>query len=188
MFLSRTILFTLLSAAITSTAAAQSPAQLSKGRKSIEFTLPNAGGGTIGLWKFTTDNRNVGLNLGFQYGRGSTVDDRQSHSWSVSAAPTVKSYFDTRRQVAPYKRFGLSADYSRTSFESPLGTEPTPFGFSVGAKAGLGADWFPNDQISIGGYAGLGVSKSWSGHGNHSDATSWSIGTFSSALSVNIYF
>src|SRR3569832_124568 len=101
----------LLLLSITAAASAQTPAQLSKGRRSIAFTLPDGGGTTIGLWKFTSDRTNVGLNLAVDYKRDtdslSTFD-----RWSVAVGPAVKSYFRTSAHVAPYRLLGLHAGYS----------------------------------------------------------------------------
>jgi hypothetical protein len=164
---------------ISAAAHAQSPTALQQGRTSIAFTLPNSGGEDIGLWKFTNDRTNVGLDLGFGYASihdaGSTAS---AHQWHLNAGPAIKKYFNATTHVAPFGRFGVSGGYFHA---------PSEHHVTVGAQAGLGADWFPTDQISIGGYTGLQANLNRVQQSGRT-RNNWDAGTFLSALTLHIYF
>jgi hypothetical protein len=60
--------------------------------------------------------------------------------------------------------------------------------WSVGTQLGVGADWFPVDEISIGGSVGVGAEYLSAEREGFESSSRWSLNTFTSALTLHIYF
>jgi len=160
---------------------AQAPQGLARGTLSLEFALPEGGGGNFGLWNQVGTSTSIGWNVGFSYSNDET-DIAERSRLHVSVGPELKEHFSIRPRVAPFYRFGLFGLYDRDlRTQNELETRETSWG--VGGSVALGVDWFPLDQISLGGHTGFRV-----GYLEAQDGSRLNAGTFLSELTMRIYF
>lgn len=168
--------------------AAQQPEALSQGKKSIEFTplfLNGQQAAQFGLWKFKNDRVNRGINISAGYTHSdvdapANVNVVVDNIWNLRAGPAWKHYFSPARHVAPYRRLDVNANYERHSQGERM--------YGADATFGLGVDWFPTADLSIGGYTGVTGSFSHSRSVNDIKSNRWDIGTMRSSVGLNIYF
>ena len=166
---------------------AQEPEALSKGTTSLAFTLPQSGSSTAGIWRFLTDGDALGIMVSFEVNRHDVVtrfDDVDATSWGIGAGPAYKHYFTPKRRVAPFAYSSASVNWHGA--DTSIGPDASQWRF--GAKVGLGADWFPVEEISLGGFVGLHGSYGKVDRPEGTDQSSWSLGTMTSAISAHIYF
>jgi autotransporter-like protein len=179
-----------------SAAAQESPVPES-GTWNVSFSFPDAGGTSFGLTRMVGTGWSVGLEVDFRssdtdvaptegsVAASSEVDDRQ-----FLIGPVIKKYLRHRGPVAPFIRTSFGAGWTNNTTRQTNATRQfDTFTFSV--RAGVGADWFPVDGISLGGFTGLLL--------NRTDATntlndvgltqdSWAVTTFRSNLVLRIWF
>lgn len=162
---------------------AQAPQGLARGTLSLEFALPDGGGGNFGLWNQVGTSTSIGWNVGFNYAK----EDRDETGFSasrlgISVGPELKEHFSIRPRIAPFYRFGIFGLYDRDiRTQDELETRTESWG--VGGSVALGVDWFPLDQISIGGHTGFRVD-----YLDQEDRTQFNARTFLSQLTMRIYF
>ncbi len=162
--------------------ADQAPNALAAGKHSLSFALPGGGnpyaGGAFGYWMMLTPEINFGINVGLAVDRqGNTVNDDVITSWDLLLAPTMKFYTSRRSVVAPYYFAQLNLRLNDSgAANSEVNTE-------MGLAGGIGVEWFPVTNFSVGGHAGLGLDIIRSGNGEPI-----AVGTFTSGLSAQIYF
>lgn len=170
-------------------------------RWSIALAIPNGGGSELGLWRMIDERTNLGLQVGFRWTDDESAgDDREQEriTWSISLSPTIQRYLFLRGNVSPFVL--ARAEFSVTRFEA-LSASPVGAAYSlrtsraVGARAGIGAEWIPLPDVSIGGHTGLRVS-----HASVDEEATISTGlaefegtnflaaTFVSALTLRIFF
>jgi len=159
----------------------QAPQGLARGTLSLELALPEGGGGNFGLWNQVGTSTSIGWNVGFAYSRDET-DIAERSQLRISVGPELKEHFSIRSRVAPFYRFGIFGLYDRdTRTQDELENRETSWG--VGGSVALGVDWFPLDQISIGGHTGLRVD-----YLDAEERSQLNAGTFLSQLTMRIYF
>lgn len=162
---------------------AQAPQGLARGTLSLEFALPDGGGGNFGLWNQVGTSTSIGWTVGFDYGKEERDDiDSSSSRLTISVGPELKEHFSIRPRVAPFYRFGISGLYDRT-IQTQDDLENRTESWGVGGSAALGVDWFPLDQISIGGHTGFRVD-----YLDREDRSQLTARTFLSQLTMRIYF
>jgi hypothetical protein len=160
---------------------AQAPQGLARGTLSLELALPEGGGGNFGLWNQVGTSTSIGWNVGFAYANNDTETVDRSQL-SISVGPELKEHFSIRPRVAPFYRFGIFGLYDRDiRTQDELETRTESWG--VGGSVALGVDWFPLDQISIGGHTGFRVD-----YLDAEDRTQLNARTFLSQLTMRIYF
>jgi hypothetical protein len=160
---------------------AQAPQGLARGTLSLEFALPDGGGSNFGLWNQVGTSTSIGWNVGFAYSSDDT-DIAERSQLRISVGPELKEHFSIRPRVAPFYRFGIFGLYDRDiRTQDELENRETAWG--VGGSVALGVDWFPLDQISIGGHTGFRVD-----YLDLEERTQLTAGTFLSQLTMRIYF
>lgn len=169
-----------------SAAQAQGPEALTPGKTSIAFSIPTSGSNSFGIWKQLTPTRALGINAAVEYGRIDEDSGNDRSEFAISLAPSMKWYRSLSRTVAPFIQGSAGVGYNRVVNE--VGDQEIESdGFNVNASAGLGVDWFPLNSISIGGFTGLRAAFGSFNNGN-SDQTSALVRTFTSGLTMHIYF
>lgn len=169
------------------------------GSYSFLFGLPSGGATTFGIWRMMGDRLNVGFDVELEwedtettvFAGGGLEDVITETLWTLRAGPQVKWYFPVGSSVVPYARAGLLAGYGARDAESPAATRKTTQ-VSMILRTGVGAEWFPVDWVSFGGFTGLSLSYDDfqdEANGNPlADSERWRLATFHSALGIQIYF
>lgn len=146
------------------------------GAKSLSFRLPGGGNryadGAAGIWYMLSDDMNLGINVGLgidHQNPGASVT-----AWDILLAPALK-YYMAKGVVNPYF---LGQVNLRFHDDGNNNNDP-----ELGVAGGIGAEWFPVRNFSIGGEAGLGIDIVRQAPGKPVK-----IGTFQSALVANIYW
>jgi Autotransporter beta-domain len=168
-----------------------------KGAWSVSFAFPDGGGTAFGLTTMIANSWSVGLEIDLQssdtdleptagsVAASSEVDDRQ-----FMIGPVVKKYLGHRGPVAPFLRGSFGFGWNSNTTRQTNATRKFDT-FTFGARVGIGADWFPVEGISLGGFTGIVV--------NRTDATNtlndvgltqdtWAVTTFRSNLVFRIWF
>jgi hypothetical protein len=160
---------------------AQSPAPVSQGTRSLSFGIDGSGSGEAGIWYFISDRSNLGL-LGtldwVSEDRGGNRSDRSQ--FTLGLGPRIKWYVVGGPRIAPFWYGGLGFTHTRRSEEG----ESDRSSRGAGIDGGFGVDWFPVDQMSIGGWTGLRFS---SDRAENDDSTS-RLRTVTTGLRVHLYF
>jgi len=135
---------------------------IAKGRWSLAFSLPDGGGGSMGLWRMVSGRSNVGLTLGVAHSRNTVTDGPDtarvgmaSQFWTFSLEPSLKRYLAVRETISPYLFGGLKGSYGWSNEGGFYFSNSNRFTRSATLRVGLGADWTPLDQISIGAATGI---------------------------------
>jgi hypothetical protein len=139
---------------------------------SLSFGVPSGGNdfaaGAAGVWYMLSDQMNLGLNF------GTAVQFNQPESWDFLLAPAVRYYLTTGDRIAPF----VLGQANLRLFENAAGDADLAFSL----VAGLGAEVWLIDELSLAGYVGLGADL-YQGEG--SDVA---FGTLTSGLTANFYF
>lgn len=150
---------------------------LTLGAKSLSFAVPNGGNGyasgAAGFWYMLAENVNLGFNVGLGIDR---VDNgtETTTNWDLLLAPAVRYYLSTSGVVAPYFHGQANLRFHDTDGDN----DP-----ELGVAGGIGVEWFPVRNFSVGGQTGLGIDLIRSGSGEPVK-----VATFTSALLANIYW
>lgn len=170
-------------------------------RWSIALAIPHGGGSELGLWRMVGERTNFGLQVGFRWADDeSEGDDREQErlDWAISLSPTVQRYLFVRGSVSPFVLVRAEVALSRAEAlsVSPAGGSLSRLtSRTLGVRAGLGAEWIPLPDVSIGGHTGVRFSHAWvdqeatsSGGLVEVEGTSGRAATFVSALTLRIFF
>jgi len=165
---------------------------IAKGRWSLAFALPDGGGSQFGVWKMVSGRSNLGLNLGIDHsfdvetwGPDSARSRSGSVYWTFSLQPSMKRYLFVRDPVSPFLSIALKGSYGWN--------ESGPFrrlSRSATLSAGVGADWTPLRDLSIGASTGIEWTEGMVSE-NDPDATKnmFSLfGTRTGSLTLHLYF
>lgn len=167
--------------AVPLASAAQMPAPVSLGTKSISFGIDGSGNAEAGIWMFISDRTNLGL-LGtldwVSEDRNPPRSDRSQFTFGLG--PALKWYMPRTPRVAPFWYAGLDFRHTRRTEDD----EDDETSRGLGVDGGFGVDWFPVDQMSIGGWTGLRIASDRA----ENDETTTRIRTFTTGLRVHIYF
>ena len=180
---------------------------LSSGTSSLAFTVPAGGNpyanGTAGYWYMLTDSINLGINLGLGIESTKTIqnfdtdneESTQTTGFDLLLAPAIRYYLMNESSVAPYilgqinfhKFFDGDNDTSADPTEENFNSELQP---ELALVGGFGLEWFPVERFSIGGHIGLGIDILRQNQLNGTTLTKngLRVGTFTSALTANLYF
>ncbi len=168
------------------------PAPLEKGTRSLQFAVPTFGLGglgsaQVGYWRFLSDRVNAGLvaDLSLAYNRIENANQVSTQtSVSLALGPEAKLYtMAGGRSVAPFVHLGARAGYGRAWTDNGLAR----WNVSGTLAAGIGVDWFPTDNVSVGGHTGVAVTYL---HADSGDAWNNRIAfdTSTGTLRLHIYF
>ena len=165
---------------------------IAKGRWSLAFSLPQGGGTRLGVWKMVSGRSNLGVSLGIDHrfneetwGPDSSRFRVGTLFWTFSLEPAVKRYLFLREQVSPFLVAALRGSYGWAESGSMR-----RFNRSATLTAGLGADWTPLRDVSIGASTGIEWTEGMESQ-NDSDATKDKLslfGTKTGALTLHLYF
>ena len=178
-------------------AAAQEAPVPEKGAWNVSFSFPNGGGSSFGLSTMVAPSWSLGLVVDLQssdsdinptegsIAASSEVDDRE-----FLIGPVLKKYFRSRGSVAPFLRSSVALGWTnretrQTNAERVFDT------FTYSGRLGVGADWFPLEGISLGGFTGVlvtrvDVTSTLNDLGITQDT--WAVTTFTSDLVLRIWF
>ncbi|HEX6939870.1 MAG TPA: hypothetical protein VF158_10700 [Longimicrobiales bacterium] len=184
-------LFGLLALSAPARAQDGAPADaLQEGRRSLTFSVPSGGGTSFGFWTMLSHRTNLGIDVHVSFRRrdGSSPDDPHT-IWGFAAGPAVKRYLPwISGPVAPFIYGGADLMWNHDSFGDDIER-----GLGLGLAGGVGVEWFPTRQISIGGFTGLRAEYGRATHENEAtdfeetDST-FMMNTFRSSLALHIYF
>lgn len=181
--------------------SATAPNGLRPGAWSLSFASPGSGErGELGAWRMAGPRTNLGLTLAVyvndrdRQDEGGNEAEFQDEVTGVELGAAARRYLVLTRSVAPYVQGRLFASATSQRRDGP-GFEENGSGAAAGAELAVGAEWFPVRQFSVSGHTGVRASvgrveqdvSSPQGEGGY-DATEITLGTFTSALSLRIYF
>jgi opacity protein-like surface antigen len=188
----RTTLLTTLLAAAALPAAAQdtTPDQAEPGRRT-SLSFSPGGTSAIGLWRDLSPRMRVGLEVGGSVGHGET-NQNDTDSYTVTVGPSVK-LFSGDGAIRPYTTVGVYVQRNEQTFGTgDPASRQTSGRTDLGAEAGLGLEWRPATRVAIGAHAGI---NAYHGHAevelseeDSSEQEGWKVGTFSSAITLNLFF
>lgn len=181
--------------------SATAPNGLRPGAWSLSFAPSASERGEFGAWRMVGERTSVGLTLGFSVSdsdreiRDEPQADQEDEHTNVHLGIAARRYLVTTRSVAPYLLGRLSGGIVTQRRES-AGYSERVHGIAAGAELAVGAEWFPVRQFSVAGHTGVRASVSRlnqdltrpEGTETDFDAENISLGTFTSALSLQIYF
>lgn len=148
---------------------------LERGNRSLAFSLLSDGG-TFGYWVLKSKRTNLGINLSL---RVSHYDaGRKSTSWNVQLAPAIKRYMIVYKSVAPHYYGSLQIGYGKDSNAT---------NWNIGLNAGLGVEWFPVPEVSVGSFTGFNLSYSQRKADSYVQKA-FTVFSFTPRLTVYIYF
>jgi hypothetical protein len=160
---------------------AQSPPGVTEGTRSLSFGIDGSGSGEAGLWIFISERSNLGI-LGtldwISEDRESPRSDR-TH-FSLGLGPRIKWYVAGSPRVAPFWFGGMQFSHTRRTEDDE--DDHTTRG--LGLEGGFGVDWFPVDQMSVGGWTGLRLTTDRA----ENDDTTTRLRTLTTGLRVHVYF
>jgi hypothetical protein len=173
-----------------------------KGAWSLSFVAPGYTGGEraeVGVWEMVGSRTNLGVTLEvgvFGTDRDGDGEDQTQASTSLGLGFNVRRYLASGRAVVPYlqgRAFGRGS-YSRRDGSS--GGEDVFSTSTAGVEGVLGAEWFALRHVSFSGHTGARFSatrqrqQAEDAQGNEFHSTTRDVGfqTFTSALSLQIYF
>lgn len=153
---------------------------------------------SIGYWHKLTGKTSLGGDFTFFY-RDHDHNDYQSYQFS----PGIRHYLLADKAVSPYLYGAVVGRYSKSGSDQPDSRSRTE-SYTAGLQGGIGLEWFPIQNVSIGGHVGINANyeKAHSAYNSQysdglggtttSGATAsdegFVIGTFSSGILLNLYF
>jgi hypothetical protein len=173
-----------------------------KGAWSLSFTAPGYGGSgeraELGVWEMVGERTNLGLTLEVQVGgqdREDGTHDDSDATTAVGLGLAARRYAGAARGIAPYVQgrvFGRGSYARREATEY----EETQRGTFAGVEAVVGAEWFPVRHFSVSGHTGARAMTARleqdatypDGEERETVSRYGQFGTFTSSLSVQIYF
>lgn len=174
------------------------------GTYSLSFAVPGFGGtassGSFGFWRLMSERTNLGFFVQVSARHNRTTAEARDSAYDrdtgesellIWAGPAVRRYLATAERVAPFLYGSAQVGYVATSRHAEPLFRDRGNGVSGAVEAGGGLEWFPTRTVSLSGYTGVRASiTSQEGRFTEGEyeATTTSIGTFTTALSVNIYF
>jgi len=165
---------------------------IAKGRWSLAFTLPDGGGAQFGVWKMVSARSNLGIDLGIDHafaevtwGPDSARSRTGSLFWTFSLQPSIKRYLFLRERVSPFVTAALKGSYGWAE-----SGRQRQFNRKATLSAGVGADWTPLRDVSVGANTGVEWTE---GMSNENDfyATKHKISIFDThtgSLTLHLYF
>lgn len=148
-----------------------------RGNHSLSLSL--YGGPQIGYWVRKSGRTDLGVDFG-----ASGMFHEDNTTFSLTATPALKRYLAPAGALAPYTYIGAPFTYGRSTSHIDGSPDDSHSSVVAGGIVGLGLDWFPVRQVSIGGHAGL-TAYYWKPEGDESTLV---IQTLTSGVRVQFYF
>lgn len=166
-------------------AQARADEALQPGRRMIAVSLPWGGGGAAGIWlqRSLTSALGIEASANIEASDPEPADAAETRLVHLVLSPTLKTFMTRDHEsIAPFTRVGVSAGYVRQEVDFTDRPDRLEEGWLAGVHAGVGAEWFPLERISIGGWIGLAAAyRTIDGH-------AWSVSTTAPRLTGQIYF
>ncbi len=159
---------------------------------STAVSLEAGSGYVVGLWRQTSPRVRAGIELGTTLSRAQG-DDNEEDFTSFVVRPGVKLFSAGEGAVRPFTLLGAYAEgYRRRSVaEGEFSSDQVFQATEVGARVGAGVEWMPVSRLAIGGHAGVrgGYLRETTRSGSvDRELDGWSAGTFTSGLSLTLFF
>jgi len=170
---------------------------IAKGRWSLAISLPDGGGGSMGLWKMVSARSNLGATIGIAHDRETTTDGPDTarvamgtQFWTVSLEPSIKRYLALREAISPYLFGGLKGSYGWSYGDGLYFSNSNRYMRSAALRVGLGADWTPLEAISIGAATGILWSESMTSYSEPGapKRSESRFDTMTTELTLHLYF
>lgn len=170
----------------------ETPAAFEPGRTFISFRLPESRVGAIGLWRFVSNRKKLGLifSAGLRWHRVKYDDpeapDARTRALHFGAQPMLKRYVNTSETIAPYLFGGLFTEWDRRTATASLSRGAvTGQVWHAGAAGGLDVEWLPRPFLSVG--SRIGLQGGYSSGTDNTSARSSETGVFVETFITNIY-
>lgn len=189
---------------VTESADTLPRSSLRKGTWSLSFALPGDGGsGSVGAWKMVSPRTNLGVFVGLTAARVESDVESPLGEQEVTDSHTMlevgvqaKRYVTHADEVAPFLFGAASMGTVREDRDDETTFDRQNHVTQGNLAAGAGVEWFPVRRVSVAGYTGFSVHAGLSGSQQDLaaggevkyDSTFVSAGTFTSGLSLQIYF
>jgi hypothetical protein len=182
--ISAAVLASMLAAAPSSAQDAAAPVQPA-GRTAASLEV--GGGYVVGLWRQASPRMRAGIEVGTTVSRAEE-DGTEEAFTSFAVRPTVRLFSGAEGAVRPYTLVGAYAEgYRRRSASEEFDAEQVYGTTEVGARIGAGVEWLPTGARFS---ATRQRQQAEDAQGNEFHSTTRDVGfqTFTSALSLQIYF
>lgn len=173
-------------------AAAPAAAQDTQAPAGATAVSLNVGSGyVVGVWRQLSPRTRAGLEVGASVA-STEGDGRAEDRVHFTVAPTLKLFSSADGAVRPYTLVGAYVDGNRQHLQvdendAEYSTRTT----EVGARAGVGLEWMPVRRLAVGGHVGVrgGYVRTTAEDGvDERTATGWSASTFTSGISLTLFF
>ncbi|HET6763476.1 MAG TPA: hypothetical protein VFH27_07380 [Longimicrobiaceae bacterium] len=180
--------------------SASRPNSLVKGARALSFDVGSASG-HIGYLKMISDRSALGVQVGVtavhntvRQDDANDGDEAKQTGTNASLGMDYRVYKQTDRRLAPFAEFGGGVSYGRLKNEADAGVGPdevaeltvTQYGANV--NGGFGLQWFPVHDVSLTGLTGVTVFANRQTTPEGFRGTTVGVGTFTSSVSLQIYF
>lgn len=148
--------------------------------------------GEIGVLKQVGDRTQIGFSVGL-FTRSSEQEDvtdgsrRESSQWSVEFRPSVRHYLGGSESVVPFLIASAGVGFGELETETSSGVVGESATNTISSRVGFGAEWFPAEQFSLGGFTGLRV-RYLDRDVNEDRIDQWDVETFVTSLVAQYYF
>jgi hypothetical protein len=177
------IVAALLSAIATTAHAQSDPTAADRPARSIGVEISS--NSMLGVGFRVGERTDLLLDVG-----GRVADDGANETTNVLLRPMLKRYLGAiDRRVVPYFVIGARAEWTRIETDGALNSNFR----RLGGLAGVGLDWFPAKQVSVGGHVGVDVVSLRREStpflpGDDEVSTGLEVGTFSSGVRLRLFF
>ncbi len=177
---------------------------LERGAYSLSFQAPvfgtGGGSGSLGFWRMVSGRTNLGISVRLgaerQEHESNRIDDTprrdrmEATRVSVAAGPAVRRYFAAGERTAPFVYAGAEIGFGTEARSGTGNADADSRGAHAALEAGVGLEWFAVRTLSVSGYTGVraraGSFRTEYDFGD-SEQSLLELGTFTSALAVNLY-
>jgi len=176
------------------------PNSLVKGARALSFDVGSSSG-HIGYLKMVSDRAALGVQVGIAAAHSNvraddTDDGDEAKQTGINASfgMDYRVYKQADRRLAPFAEFGGGVAYGRLKSEADAGVGPdevdeltvTQYGGNL--NGGFGLQWFPVHDVSLTGQTGVTVFANRQTTPLGFRGTTVGVGTFTSSVSLQIYF
>ena len=162
------------------------------GSYGFSFDLPSGGGTGFGIRRMMSPSSNLGVSIVVGYRKDDSErpaePDETRTSWSIGLRPDLRLYRRNARSVLPFLSLEAEVGYNKQTAD-----EFEASGFKLGMGVGVGAEWFPLEEMSISGSTGVNIA--YRRRTTAADILEQSltdsalvVGLFQSALQLSLYF
>jgi hypothetical protein len=176
------------------------PNALVKGARALSFDV-GSGSGHIGYLKMVSDRSALGVQVGvsalqntIRQDDSNDGDEAKQTRMTATLGMDYRVYKHTDRRLAPFAEFGGGVSYGHVKTEADAGVGPdevdelTAKEYGVNLDGGFGLQWFPVHDVSLTGLTGVTVFANRQTAPQGFRGTGLGVSTFTSSVSLQIYF